>query len=380
MDVVYSINERIGAPGIGTPAYYVCSALAEHKYLKQALALGYLQIGRTNFAAKVERAVPFGKLVSNVAFGIRKFIPQFPAYTLRDNLFDYCAARKLQPSTIFHGWNQHCLFTMRKAKEAGTITIVERGSTHIKFQQRILQQEYRKYHLQFPPIEPAVVRKCLKEFSESDYLLVNSEFSRQSFIAEGIAKEKLLCVPRGVDYEKFAGKRKRPEQFTLLFAGLISVRKGIPYILEAWKQLALPNAKLVLAGTLHPDAKAILAAYADDPSIEYRGFVADLRPEYRAASAFVLPTLEEGSAKVAFEAMAAGLPVITTPNSGSVVRHGKDGLIGPIRNVAALKQAIQRFARSETDCQQFGKRAQQHVRKCSWEAYKKNMIKIYKNL
>lgn len=385
MDVAYAINERIGAAGIGTPAYYACAALAEKRWLHQALALGYAQIGTQHFADRVQVAVPFGKACSNIAFGLRAVFPRFPAYTLRDSVFDFCAARKLEPCDLFHGWNHHCLRLLRKAKQWNAVTIVERGSTHIDFQNRILQQEYRRYGIPFPPIEHAVVQRCKKEFTEADYILVNSPFSRQTFLDAGIQAEKLLYVPRGVDVQHFVAAQRKPrerapEKFTVLYAGLISLRKGVQYLLEAWEELQLPNAQLVLAGTLVPDGKAVLQRYLRNPTITYRGFIADLREEYRHASLLVLPTLEEGSAKVTFEAMAAGLPVITTPNAGSVVRDGKEGFIIPIRDAKALQQRIRYFVDHPAEIIQFSKRAHALAKQYSWERYQQSMLEMYRSV
>lgn len=381
MKVSYAINEVIGGAGIGTPAYYACGALAKKRMLGQVLALGYRPRERMNFSRKVEVAVPFGKLFSNLAFGVRKVIPSFPAYTLRDNLFDVLAVRKLEPCDIFHGWNHHCLRMLQKAKGFGAVTIVERGSTHIDFQNHMLQQEYRRYRIPFQPIEHAVVQKCKKEFAIADYLLVNSPFSRQTFLDAGISAEKLRYVPRGVDVQKFsAGTHDPSAQFIVLYAGLISLRKGVQYLLEAWEQLQLPNAQLVLVGTVVPDAQAVLRKYLRNPSIVYKGFVEDLRNEYRAASVFVLPSLEEGSAKVTFEAMAAGIPVITTPNSGSVIRNGKEGFIVPIREAKVLQRRIRYFFDNRDEVRTFGVRGTKTARQYTWERYQQNMLKMYRSV
>lgn len=379
MKVCYAVNEVIGGPGIGTPAYYACGALADKKWLQQALALGYKKIGRQDFA--VQRAVPFGKLCSNLSFGMRRLLPSFPAYTLRDNVFDAFAAKKLRQCDIFHGWNQHCLRMLHKAKKWDTTTIVERGSTHVDFQNAILQEEYRKYGVSFRPIEPAMMKKCRKEFALADYILVNSEFSRRTFLDAGIAADKLLLVHRGVEVEHFSAQANpRSEKFTVLFAGLISLRKGIQYLLEAWEQLNLPDAQLVLAGNSVPDGRAVLRKYAHIPSIVHKGFVADMRKEYRNASVFVLPSLEEGSAKVTFEAMAAWLPVITTPNSGSVIRNGKEGFIVPIRDAKALREKIQYFYDNRQDIAKFGKQGRALAKRYTWEHYQRDLLRFYQKV
>ena len=380
MRVCYALNEVIGGAGIGTPAYYACGALAKQGWLHQALALGYRKIGQQEFGSRVERVVPGGKLISHLSFGMRELFHRFPAYTVRDSIFDALATRKLRPCDIFHGWNQHSLGLLRKAKQGKAVTIVERGSTHVDFQQRIIREEYAKFGVQFPAMEFRMREKCRKEFIEADYILVNSAFSLGTFLAAGIPKEKMHCIVRGVDSARFALPRNTPQRFTVLYAGLVSLRKGVPYLLQAWRQLKLQNAQLVFAGTIHPDAKSLIEEYRNDPSIIFRGFVDDMAQEYAQASILVLPTIEEGSAKVTFEAMASGLPVITTPNAGSVIRNGKEGFLIPIRDIAALRERIRYFFDHPTEIQRFGKRGRALAEQHSWQRYQKELMTFYERV
>lgn len=377
MRIAYAINEQIGAPGIGTPAAAACTALEKQGWLSQALALG----ARENLPYAVTRVVPFGKLLSNLCFGVRKMLPGFPTYTIRDGVFDALAARALQRCDIFHGWNDHCLRTLRAAKNFGARTIVERGSTHIDFQNRMLREEYRRFSIPFPPIEPTVLSRCRAEFAAADHILVNSAFSARTFPKS--LQKKIRCIPRGIDGRRFSIDRRQhpwPKQFTALYVGLISLRKGIPYLLEAWEKAKLHHAKLVLVGPVHPDARRIVARYRNNPTIAFAGPAMDPRTHYRNASVLVLPSLEEGSAKVTFEAMAAGLPVITTPNSGSAVRQGKEGMIVPIRSSAAITRALQHFAADRKRIAACGQCGQRTVRQYSEERYQKRMIQFYREV
>lgn len=381
MRVCYAINERIGGAGIGTPAYYACSALHAQGLLQQALSLGFQQIGHEQFAEKVRTVVPFGKLLSHCCFGLQQCVPSFPAYTIRNNIFDFLASKQIQACDVFHGWSGHCLLTIREAKQWDSISIVETGSTHLSYRTRLLQQEYRKHKVPYQPIEPAVMRKCLKEFSAADYILVNSSFSLQTYLKQGIAREKMLLIPRGVNVEKFSRKKRSyPERFTVLYVGLLNVRKGLPYLLQAWEQLDWKDATLVLAGPVTREGRLLLQRYASNPTIQVKGFVKDVAREYHHASVFALPTLEEGFAKATLEAMASGLPLITTMHAGSPARHGREGWIIPSRSVEKLKQALQYFKNHPEQIQKYGKRGEKMARAFTWENYKRNVLKTYRSL
>ena len=95
---------------------------------------------------------------------------------------------------------------------------------------------------------------------------------------------------------------------------------------------------------------------------------------------FVLPSITEGSAKTTYEAMAAGLPVITTLNAGSVVRDGVDGFIVPIRDPDAIKERLLLLYENREMGRAMGKSGQDRVAMFSWETYENRLISIYGDL
>jgi glycosyltransferase involved in cell wall biosynthesis len=111
-------------------------------------------------------------------------------------------------------------------------------------------------------------------------------------------------------------------------------------LLEAVRRLALPKSELVLAGRVIGSGRA-LAPYRDlfrhVPHVPY----GEVHRLYQEADIFAFPSLHEGSAFANLEAMASGLPVVTTPNAGSLVRDGEDGYVVPIRDVDALMARIE---------------------------------------
>ena len=129
---------------------------------------------------------------------------------------------------------------------------------------------------------------------------------------------------------------------TFLFAGGITQRKGIKYLLEAWRLVRRPGWRLQLLGALPADTGP-LRPYLDE--VEWLGRFPHAEVPARMASAdvFVFPSLFEGSAVVTYEAMACGLPCIVTAEAGSVARHGRDGLIVPARDVECLAAAMERL-------------------------------------
>jgi glycosyltransferase involved in cell wall biosynthesis len=131
-----------------------------------------------------------------------------------------------------------------------------------------------------------------------------------------------------------------------VYAGSVAVHKGVHHLVEAWARVAPPNAELHVYGQnrLPPRVMDALAGERGRAAVRFRGFVAaaDLRRAYLSGSALVLPTLADGFGQVVTDALAHGLPVITTANAGAADRlvHGESGLIVPPADVDALAAAL----------------------------------------
>jgi glycosyltransferase involved in cell wall biosynthesis len=160
----------------------------------------------------------------------------------------------------------------------------------------------------------------------------------------------------------------RPAKFRVAYVGMISFWKGIHYLLEAWEQLALPNAELLLCGTPEKAFKEKFGRFWHTPSIRFLGHV-DPLPFLQQSSVFCFPSLSEGCPQAIIEAMACGLPVIATENSGSLARNGKEGFVVPIRDSGALAAKIRFFYENPRPARQMGAAAARRAKEFSIERY-----------
>jgi len=309
--------------------------------------------------------------------GVNRLVPW---NWVKDNLFDLMAVRHVSECDIFHVWNNYGLFSLRKAKRLGATVIVERGSTHPLTQQRLLQEEYARWGVRFPATNRRLLGKQLQELAEADYIYIPSAFVRRSMIEEGISAEKLIEIPFGANLSLFQPALCQDDLFRILFVGTVSLRKGIPYLLEAMHKLNLARIELLLVGHISEDAKSVLAKYSD--LFRAIGPVSheELPAHYARGSIFVLPSIEEGSALVTYEAMASGLPLIVTTNTGSVVRDGVDGFVVPIRDAGALAEKIQFFYENEESRRTMGAAAREYVQQFTWERYGKQVMAAYRRM
>jgi glycosyltransferase involved in cell wall biosynthesis len=183
--------------------------------------------------------------------------------------------------------------------------------------------------------------------------------------------------------EKFVNRKSlivNRSKFIALFVGEVGLRKGVPYLLQAWSELNLKNAELWLVGAVVPGIKKIVEKYHGREDIKFLGFQRNIPELMTKADIFVFPSIEEGSALVTYEAMAAGLPVVTTTNSGSVVRDGQEGFVLPIRDVEKLKEKI-RILYNDRDLRgKMGEAGRRRAEEFTWFNYGENLVKAYEQI
>jgi glycosyltransferase involved in cell wall biosynthesis len=237
---------------------------------------------------------------------------------------------------------------------------------------RILLEECRRYPGIEPEGEPEEVvevgiARDRQKWAISDQVLVPSEYCRQSSIALGCDPAKIGLVPYGIP-EHWFEVVPDPQPGRILFVGQVGLRKGNHVLAEACRLLKRRGVSFEcrIAGPAQVD---ITHPLFEGPT--YLGQVPrnHIREEFCRADIFVLPTLAEGMALVHLEAMACGVPVITTPHCGSVVRDGVDGFIVPIRDAAAVADRLQQLLEDRRLRMQMGVSARDQAREFTWDRY-----------
>lgn len=260
---------------------------------------------------------------------------------------DKYVASQLSKPTVLVSLSGPGLKSGMKNKEMGGKYICDRGSSHIRFQDNILREEYDRWNIKYAGVDPRIINRGEKEYSVSDYITVPSKFVYDSFLSQGVPKNKLVKIPYGVNLQRFS-KTTEPDKniFSILWVGQASIRKGFLYALQAFQDLKIKNKKFTVIGSIENHVKERLKAY-NLTNVDFKGIVpnAELKDYYSSHHVFLLPSIEEGLAMVQGEALACGCPVIATPNSGSedLIEDGKEGFILPIRNVNVIREALEKF-------------------------------------
>jgi glycosyltransferase involved in cell wall biosynthesis len=331
---------------IGSPGRFWTFDLA-----RQMERLGYLCRLNTAYprwkvhGLPAEKVRTFPWFHAPIAAGIRYGINLAEGWLNRLSAiaFDQWAARNLEPCDLFH-----CLsgFGARSGQLArqrfGAVWICDRGSSHIQYQDEILASEYDRWGLPFRHVDPVMIDRELQEYQGADLITVPSQFVYSSFLSKGVPPEKLAKIPFGVDVNLFQPKRKHDDIFRVIFVGQMTIRKGLPDLLHAVLSPRIPNLELWLIGPAGYEGRNILSRYEG----QFRHFgpvpQAALAELYSQGSVFVMASIEEGLAMVQAQAMACGLPIIATTNTGAadLFTNGVEGYIVPIRRPDLIREKI----------------------------------------
>jgi glycosyltransferase involved in cell wall biosynthesis len=179
-----------------------------------------------------------------------------------------------------------------------------------------------------------------------DYLFSTSPNATESLLSGGVPQQRILETTYGFEPGRIHGttRHDRVDGLNVLFVGLLSVRKGIPWLLEAWRKARI-RGRLVLAGRVADEVANGCPELLQQDGVQLLGPQRDVGALFRGADVFVLPTWEEGSPLVTFEALACGTPVITTSmGAGHAIRHEREGLLVPPGDSDSLAAALQRLA------------------------------------
>lgn len=215
--------------------------------------------------------------------------------------------------------------------------------------------------------------------------VVASRYSAQSLSEHGIPTERIHVVPYGVDHNEFKARLRPPNSrkpFTVAYVGSLIQRKGLSYLLDAVRLLGAKRIRVLLCGRGVVDEQ-LLSHYRD---LYLEIYIGSPRPELvrriQEADVFVLPSLAEGFAHVVLEAMACGLPVISTPHTCApdVMADGVHGFIVPIRDAESIAEKIGWGIDHRDELAGMGEAAAAQSKLFTWERFRLGIRDAYQNM
>jgi glycosyltransferase involved in cell wall biosynthesis len=242
----------------------------------------------------------------------------------------------------FYGISGECLEQIEAAKARGMWTVVEQIIAPRAIVERLVAAEAERFPAwggaHFNPHAWAFAQRERREWAVADLIVCPSQFVRDGVIAEGGPAEKCVVVPYGIDVQRFsAPDRQRSGRLRVLTVGAVGLRKGSPYVLAAAQRVG-DAAEFRVIG----DLAGLPDSIEKPDNLQILGVVprAEIAAHFAWADVFLLPSACEGSATVTYEALAAGLPVIATPNTGSVIEDGVSGFIVGLGDTNAIVSAL----------------------------------------
>lgn len=212
-----------------------------------------------------------------------------------------------------------------------------------------------------------------------DFFLAPSQFVKNSLLSAGIKASQIKIVPYGVNVDQFKPKENKNYngRLKLLYVGSVSYRKGMHRLLKVVSDDT--ESELLIAGGFNASSE-LFQKYRDCKNIHFLGFVTrdKLNQLYNECHVFVLPSLCEGMAMVGLEAMAAGLPIICSKNTGvnDVVENGLNGFVYDYDDEFSLKQYINFYKHNRDSVCKMAIEARKTALQYSWSNYHKRVVKV----
>jgi glycosyltransferase involved in cell wall biosynthesis len=276
---------------------------------------------------------------------------------------------------VVHAFEGTAEATLRSATKLGMSTVLDVASAH----------EFLRAATAVKNTSSAnTLRTRVRAERElADYLLAPSDYVVRCLLENDVPATKIIKLPYGVDVGRFRPVEQpvAEQRFRVLFVGRVGASKGVQYLLNAWRLLSLERAELVLVGPMDQTGRSILRGSTG--RFRWIGSVPkqEVHTWFAASDVFVLPSLSDSWGLAVTEAMATGIPVVTTSACGAPVRHGIDGLVIPPGDDDALCAAIRFLHDHPEERRQMGAAGRNHVeRHYTWQHYRQRLRLIYEAL
>jgi glycosyltransferase involved in cell wall biosynthesis len=377
--VLYSFPHRLGMSRICTAAWYeIESAAAAGADL---LVMAGDCVRPFQQSVRVKTTLAYGKLrLPYRILGARRMCM----------LHDWLVARQLPRQAgeidVIHAWPLGALKTIQTARRLGIPVVLERPNAHTRFAYEVVEKECQKLGIRMPEghehsFNHANLAREEQEFQLADYLLCPSDFVLNTFIERGFPVAKLIRHQYGFDpriFYPYSSIRNPSPALRVLFAGGCAPRKGLHFALDAWlRSPASEEGRFVIIGDFIPGYREILAGQLAHPSVQVLGHRKDVADQMRRSDVLVLPSIEEGSALVTFEARGCGAVLLVSEAAGAICRHEENALIHRVGDVPTLAHHFTILHKDRDLLRRLRESSLRTVSQLTWEAAGRRLLAAY---
>jgi len=341
------------------------------------------------FCGTCEREVPgLKKVVETLRPGGIKIPYRFLGTQRAWALHDWRTARAVRSGIgvdLVHAWPLGATRTFIEARRRHIPTLLERPNTHTRFAFEVVEEELQSLGLTLPRdhshrTDEGRLAIEEEEYRLADRLLCPSEFVASTFVDRGFAASRVSLTQYGYDPQDFCADQQQPKRpLTVGFVGSCEPRKGLHLALKAWSQsVAKDQGQFIICGKFIPHYREKLGLLLDHPSVKVTGFRSDVPAVMRECDVLVLPSVEEGSALVTYEARAAGCVLMVSDAAGARCEHMVDGLVHKARDTEALRMQFDSLARSPELLARLRCASLAGVPDLTWSAAAKRLVEVYR--
>lgn len=281
-----------------------------------------------------------------------------------------------------YGFNSASLELFQHAKRQGLRTVLEQTILPRAEANTLLRSEFQRWRGWEPPLDldehlREMADREQEEWKNADLIICGSEFVKDGIRAQGGPADRCRVVPYGCEPGSGIPRKKIKGPLKVLTVGAVCIRKGAPYVYEVARRLGRKATfKAVGPIMLSSDAQRLMGSCVDLVGAVPRNEISGL---YRWADVLLLPSVVEGSAMATYEALSWGIPVVCTPNTGSVVREGRDGFIVKVADVEGFCEALITIASGSVDYELLSRAALFRAQEYSIHQYSERLLSALKS-
>ena len=382
MRVLYSYPGTVGIAGIGTIAFHQIQGIANAGCQVAVACTSFGRLPSGMYRKKTTLTLAGVRIPHRALGGVKQAA----------HIHDWRVSRLLKhlknDIDVVHGWPLGSLLTFRTARSLGITTFLERQNTHTAFAYEAVAKEMKKLGLQPPKghshtFDAHKLAQEEEEYNTADYLLAPSDFVRQTFLDNGFPPEKVVRHQYGCDTSRFSARRENPPDnrpLTAAFVGRCEPRKGLHYALQAWLESgAAETGRFLICGSFTPGYRELLGKWLDHPSVEVLGFIPEVAQVMRESDILLLPSIEEGSALVTYEARACGCVLVVSDATGAVCEHMVDSLVHPAGDLDCLCDHLRHLTQDRDLLPRLRAKSLEGVDRLSWSYAGKQLADLYQS-
>jgi glycosyltransferase involved in cell wall biosynthesis len=376
MRVLLSFPHALGAPGIGTTAWHQADSVISAGHEVHVVA--------ASVARPLHGAASITTSLSAKSLRLpHRAIGRDRAFRWHDAVARRVLART--PVDVVHLWPLAPGLTAAAARDAGIAAVREAPNTHTRHAWRVVAAEVDA--LGYPADRTAHTHDAAHlameeaEWGAVTGVLAPSAAVADSFIAEGFEPHRVLRhrYGRRPSPRRAAARQADPRPLRAVYVGLGEPRKGLHHGLRAWlDSRAAVDGSFTIVGRMLPEYARVLQPQLEHPSVRVAGFADDVDAALAAADVLVLPTLEEGSALVTYEAQGMGCVPLVSTAAGAVMEDGVHGLLHRPGDVTALTAQFDRLAADRSALAAMSSAALAHADELSWERAGEDLVRTYR--